>query len=749
MSVRRLPDRPNLDQLKLQAKELLAAWRGGGSTDAAAPPAPPRLRDAQRALAQQYGFDSWDALRAHVEAVSGASSARRKPREVLDYDDPVPAVVELNEPLTADVVERLIEQRVSGVKAGPRVEAGTLSWLAEIPTLQRIDLTWRADLLDGHLAFLEAMPWLTALSLARCSRVTDRAVERIRNHERLERINLQWTGTGDAAMAALAGKPSLSRVLAGASLTDAGVSHLRDFPALARPGAPDAFLAVSAARALTDEALAVIGTLDGVVALDLHMSAFGSPHYTARGVAHLARMASLQELNFHGALATDSVLAEIATIPRLRWLHCQDPVSGDEGFIALGRCTTLESVASRVCRRMTDRGFAAIARLPRLRSLGIGGPRVRDAAMAHLAAAPVLMDLGPIMFGDAAFEYIARIPRLERLTNMYNRSTGDAATRHLRAHPTLVYYGGFGTQITDESLRILSGLPRLETVELTNCDFVTDEGVRALAGLPGLRRVSVGSCVRVAGDWLASMPAVVDARHDGSSANYVEGYRAETFIDYPDLPIPPDVATPAGTPPDASGVLSRMVCFGAGAAYADEGLRLTVAPGHDPRWVGLMTHEAFAVPLRIDFLVKPVSELRLAFGAHNRFIALDDHGRVIDRTPWFMKSAAQRGEAAAGDAPFIGTGWTRVTLEFRDEERRLLVNGALRHVWRDDEAGVRSRIGIGVQRAGIDIRELGVETLQGAKSVKEINRSTVNEGRPHAPRALPDERGLNSRTIRN
>jgi hypothetical protein len=192
-----------------------------------------------------------------------------------------------------------------------------------------------------------------------------------------------------------------------------------------------------------------------------------------------------------------------------------------------------------------------------------------------------------------------------------------------------------------------------------------------------------------------------------------------------------------------------MVCFGAGAAYADEGLRLTVAPGHDPRWVGLMTHEAFAVPLRIDFLVKPVSELRLAFGAHNRFIALDDHGRVIDRTPWFMKSAAQRGEAAAGDAPFIGTGWTRVTLEFRDEERRLLVNGALRHVWRDDEAGVRSRIGIGVQRAGIDIRELRVETLQGAKSVKEINRSTVNEGRPHAPRALPDERGLNSRTIRN
>ena len=29
MSVRPLPERPNLDQLKHQAKELLAAWRAG------------------------------------------------------------------------------------------------------------------------------------------------------------------------------------------------------------------------------------------------------------------------------------------------------------------------------------------------------------------------------------------------------------------------------------------------------------------------------------------------------------------------------------------------------------------------------------------------------------------------------------------------------------------------------------------------------------------------------------------------
>ena len=124
MSVRRLPERPNLDQLKHQAKELLAAWRSGASTDAPAPRRP-RLRDAQRAIAQQYGFDSWDALRAHVESITGpfASAQNAQLKEVLDYDDPVPDVVALNQSLTTDVVQRLVEEGVSGIKVGPKVPA--------------------------------------------------------------------------------------------------------------------------------------------------------------------------------------------------------------------------------------------------------------------------------------------------------------------------------------------------------------------------------------------------------------------------------------------------------------------------------------------------------------------------------------------------------------------------------------------------------------------------------------------------
>ena len=52
-----------------------------------------------------------------------------------------------------------------------------------------------------------------------------------------------------------------------------------------------------------------------------------------------------------------------------------------------------------------------------------------------------------------------------------------------------------------------------------------------------------------------------------------------------------------------------------------------------------------------------------------------------------------------------------MAVEFRNEERRLYVNGELRHIWREDYSGLRSRIGIGVQRSEITIRELKAEPI--------------------------------------
>ena len=75
---RRLPEHPNLEQLRKQAKDLLAHYR---DADPAATlevqqferkpdPASFALNDAQRVLARAYGYDSWPKLKAFVDGAN-------------------------------------------------------------------------------------------------------------------------------------------------------------------------------------------------------------------------------------------------------------------------------------------------------------------------------------------------------------------------------------------------------------------------------------------------------------------------------------------------------------------------------------------------------------------------------------------------------------------------------------------------------------------------------------------------------
>jgi ankyrin repeat protein len=80
---RRLPEQPNLEQLRKQAKELLKSFRSGDREAEAEVrrfernPAPAgfALADAQRVLARSYGFDSWPKLKAFVDGVTIAAFA--------------------------------------------------------------------------------------------------------------------------------------------------------------------------------------------------------------------------------------------------------------------------------------------------------------------------------------------------------------------------------------------------------------------------------------------------------------------------------------------------------------------------------------------------------------------------------------------------------------------------------------------------------------------------------------------------
>jgi len=61
---RELPQKPNLEHLKKQAKDLLRQLEHDGASESS------KLADAQHLIAREYGFANWAALKEHVESVA-------------------------------------------------------------------------------------------------------------------------------------------------------------------------------------------------------------------------------------------------------------------------------------------------------------------------------------------------------------------------------------------------------------------------------------------------------------------------------------------------------------------------------------------------------------------------------------------------------------------------------------------------------------------------------------------------------
>ena len=95
-----LPARPSLEQLRKRAKDLLRAARSADESaikrlhSGGARHHPPRLADAQHALAREHGFASWPDLLHHVGAITtvpNAASSRPMIRpDALEGSRPYP-----------------------------------------------------------------------------------------------------------------------------------------------------------------------------------------------------------------------------------------------------------------------------------------------------------------------------------------------------------------------------------------------------------------------------------------------------------------------------------------------------------------------------------------------------------------------------------------------------------------------------------------------------------------------------------
>ncbi len=159
---RQLPEKPDLEYLKKQAKELLRGTRQG------------KLADAQYTLANEYGFATWAKLKSHVEALRLSPAQALKAavcdgdaalvRQILErnpdlrarIDDPLPdygfgqhalfAAVQRSDRATIDVL----------LRAGANIRKRTEWWAGGFGVLDDCDpgmvefLTERGAVLDAH-----------------------------------------------------------------------------------------------------------------------------------------------------------------------------------------------------------------------------------------------------------------------------------------------------------------------------------------------------------------------------------------------------------------------------------------------------------------------------------------------------------------------------------------------------------------------------------------------------------------------
>ncbi len=590
----RLPERPSLEQLQKQAKDLVNETRASGEAMT--------LAEAQFSAARKYGFENWAALKHYIEALrpslekyetlarelAAAYSAgdmqaireinwrngtsfvwEREPekmqrklrrwfasaartvalaledaRELVaranGYDHWRDFASQLGRPqFHFDAEERRLHLRgrysdrdwdeicsaaggVTRLQAAGMEDEG-VAHLSRLPQLEEVELgSPRGVLTDRGLEVLRALPRLKRVSLGWLPGITDAGIAHLAACEQLESVDLMGTPTGDGAIGVLMGKPELSRLKTGRNVTDAGLALLHGFPAfkiwqggdveygLLSPDAGPNHLLIDGP--FTNAGIAGLVGLDGLFGLSFFWHCSG---IAGDGLEPLRHLPSLGMLGCEGKLCDDTAMRHIAAMPRLRMLMAQGTVASDAGFEALSASASIEYIWGRECPNLTGRGFAALATMPALRGIAVSCKNVDDAALALLPRFPALRELTPIGVTDDGFRHIGRCEQLERLTCMYCRDTGDAATEHIAGLPNLKSYYAGETRITDRSPEILGRMDSLEKIEFWNCPGLTDAGVAHLARLPKLREIAMDNLSGVSRAVLKLFPPHVRVRMSG------------------------------------------------------------------------------------------------------------------------------------------------------------------------------------------------------------------------------------------
>jgi hypothetical protein len=337
-----------------------------------------------------------------------------------------------------------------------------------------------------------------------------------RPHAQIDSLRLSYTTVQDADLAAIGELPALRELsLSGATITDAGLALVAAAPKLE-------VLDLSGCDRITPAGLAALG--GGLAELDLsnidldddglralaplklrRFQAANARRVTAAGWASF----DVERLEIARAFAvgvSTELLARIGRAGKIRRLEIK--ALDDDGLVALSAAATLAELEVSDASRVTDRGLAALAQVPALRSLTLGQLAasrwpagfpalaaltlldidLRSSCADGLGRLPALAELRIFgaRFEAGALAAVARLPRLHELTLHCSRLS-DAVLAELAGARLISLSASFAS--ADGGLAVLARLTALTRLKLDGFTAFDAAQVAALARSPSLREL--------------------------------------------------------------------------------------------------------------------------------------------------------------------------------------------------------------------------------------------------------------------
>lgn len=343
-----------------------------------------------------------------------------------------------------------------------------------------VSVTASGVMTDELLAKLKTLPKLRELHIETTKTITPAGLAHLAELTSLEKlsfynVNAEGAGIGDAAIRAVQGLKSLRELrVSMCGTTDAGVKLLESMPQLTS-------LSLQEGR-LTDTALASIGKLKRLKYLgltsyggDVH---YGRMRFTATGIRHLAGLRELEQLHLVG----HEVPADMLAFEQLTSLSLGGPLVSDACAARIAEHRHLESLILSYTS-ISDDGLKQIARIPTLRRLDIDSRVITDAGIEHLKRLPALehLTLRDDHVTNESLRHLAEIKTLTRLQLYGSSGPGGVPSEPFPVEGTELINRG----ITITGVQQLKTLPNLRTLWLSN--FRSPEGYLGLKELKHLR----------------------------------------------------------------------------------------------------------------------------------------------------------------------------------------------------------------------------------------------------------------------